>query len=600
MQQENRNQKVRFAMAVLVSFLIRIVNLDIPIGNDMHAFRQTQTALTVQNYLRDGWSLLHYETPVFGKPWQVLMECPLYQTVVYVVMRIFRMTDTDFACRMAGLLVFYLSAVMLKKVAGMLLQGDAPIYVCCVYLLSAFNIYWSRAAMIDYMSVLFALVYVWGLYSWLLEGSLRTYCIGLLFGCLGYLLKATTMFPYVYLLVFLILARLVKEIRQDEKGFMAGFCFYLRQNVKRMLLLVQICIIPVATGGLWTYYADSVKGRSIYTAWLTSANLGSWNYGTLAQKLDFDCWKVIIGRLYGFFGGSTLFWVILAGGGIAVFKKREACIPAYSFVSCILAIATLFNLYYVHDYYLMAVSPLICMFIGILLYEIKEAVWKEGNTGKICFGVLCAVMLCLQIQSNRPYIDGILHGNKETVGLSGYIQQVTDPEELVVIEGEDWNPVTLYYAQRKGFMIKMPEWLSDDAFFAFLHEDHYTTLVAHSLDTAGVFSKYYDAVVQYPVNGEVYVYKFYNREGASEVIRNSKEYDMRASTEAGVVLDWEADYMKICYKDTGISRQVALEVTDRQENVTTGTVNLPTGCEEIYYKISELCDAPAKVRLLNM
>lgn len=68
MQQENRNQKVRFAMAVLVSFLIRIVNLDIPIGNDMHAFRQTQTALTVQNYLRDGWSLLHYETPVFGLP----------------------------------------------------------------------------------------------------------------------------------------------------------------------------------------------------------------------------------------------------------------------------------------------------------------------------------------------------------------------------------------------------------------------------------------------------------------------------------------------------------------------------------------------------
>ncbi|MDE7311840.1 MAG: hypothetical protein K2N87_09560 [Eubacterium sp.] len=598
MQQEGRNKKAVFGMVVLVSFFIRIIHLDLPIGNDMHAFRQTQTAMAVQNYFRDGWSLFHYETPLFGAPWQVLMECPIYQTVVYVFMRVFRPSNIDFGCRAVSLLTFYLSAGMLKKVAGMFVKGDAPIYVCCVYLLAVFNIYWSRAAMIDYMSVLFALIYVWGLYGWLLDGKRSKYCIGLFFGCLGYLLKATTMFPYVYLLMFSIPLLLIREIQQREEKMSICIYSYLQKNRKRLLLLLAICIIPAVVGGLWTSYADYIKSRSEYTAWLSSANLSSWNYGTFAQKCDISQWQAITERLYGFFGGSIIFCILLAGGGIAIFRKREISALVFSFLSCILTIFTLFNLYYVHDYYLMAVSPLVCMFIGILLAGIKDSVWQEGNTGKICFGILCAAMLCLQIEYNQPYMDGMIQGNKETSALAGYIRQVTKEDELVVIEGEDWSPVTLYYAQRKGFMVKMAEWLSDSRLFAFLQKDHYTTLAAHSLDTAGIFAQYYDVVVQYPGSPDGYVYKFYNGVEAQEIVSRSRTYDLQADCGTDMALGWDADYMQIHYEDTGISRQVAVEVTDRQGNVIAGKINLPAGCREIYYKISELCDAPVKARIL--
>lgn len=598
MQQESRKKKKVFGSVVFVSLLMRVINLDIPIGNDLHAFRQTQTAMTVQNYFQEGWSLFHYKTPVFGEPWQVLMECPIYQTAVYAVMRVLNLSDTDFGCRLVSLLLFYLSAVLLKKVADMLIPKEASAFVCGVYLLSAFNIFWSREAMIDYMSVFFALLYVWGLYGWLLHGTLSKYMAGLFFGCLGYLLKATTMFPYVYLLMFLIITQFIREIRQGEWKGNRSVYSYLRQNRRRILLLALVCILPVIAGAMWTYYADCIKEKSLYTAWLTSENLHSWNYGTLAQKLDFNCWKVIIERLYCFFGDSILFWALLAGGGVAAYKKQEAHVLAYSFISCMLAIITLFNLYYVHDYYLIAVSPLICMFFGILLYEIKEAVWKEGNTGRIGFGILLVVMLCLQVQSNRPYIDGILYGNKQTRELARSVNQATSQEELVVIEGEDWSPVTLYYAQRKGFMVKMPEWILDEAFFEFLHRDNYTTLVAHSLDTAGLFSQHYDAVAQYPGSMEGYVYKLFRKAEAAEVFRSSRIYDMQADGETGTVLDWDAEYMQIHYADIGASREVTVEVTDRHGNVYTDKVNLPTGCEEIYYKVGALCEMPAKVRFI--
>ena len=597
MYQKVRNKKLLFGMIVLVSVFIRVIHLDLPIGNDLHAFRQTQTAITIQNYFRDGWSLLHYETPVFGKPWQVLMECPIYQTVVYAVMRLLGQTDIDFWSRAVSLVVFYCSAWMLKKAADFLVKGDGGLYICSVYLLSAFNIYWSRAAMIDFMSVLFALIYVWGLYGWLLNGRWKSYGTGLVFGCLGYLLKATTMFPYVYLLAFLICTRLIKEMQQNstQPVYLRIGC-YLRQNLKRMLLLAMICIVPAAAGAFWTSYADAIKKQSEYTAWLSSAELSAWQYVTFEQKCDLNNWKVIFERLYSFFGGGVVLCALLAGY-LAVYRKRNVLVLVYSFASCLLAIGTLFNLYYVHDYYFMAVSPLVCVFIGILLLEIKESVWKDGNTGKVCFGILCAVLVSAQMKSGQPYLDGILYGNKETGSLAGYIREITDEDEWIIIEGQDWSPVTLYYAERKGFMVKMPEWLEQDRFFDFIKQDQYTTLAAHSVSAVEAFAKRFSYLVQYPRKADAYVYKWNEQLGSDKepAVYPVKTDSLQIDTEY-TITGCDTGYIGICYEDTEISREIMVEIKDSQGNVMSDVICLPTGCEKIYYKIGVLCQDPVEIK----
>jgi len=64
-----------------------------------YAFRQTQTAITVQQMLKGG-PLLQYETPVLGPPWSIPLEFPLYQYIVYILVKL-----TGYSLEPAGRLV---------------------------------------------------------------------------------------------------------------------------------------------------------------------------------------------------------------------------------------------------------------------------------------------------------------------------------------------------------------------------------------------------------------------------------------------------------------------------------------------------------------
>ena len=235
------NRKLIVIVVVLfLSFLLRIQNLWFPIGGDMHSTRQTQTAITIQSYFHDGWTLLRYETPIFGHPWRVPLEFPIYQSIVYFVMKIFHKTNIDVWCRLVSLCTFYFSVFALKKVSDLIMDKKISYVVCTVYLFAPFTIAWSRAAMIDYMAALFALVYVWGLYAWLTQGK-KTYAVTVLFGSLAYLQKATTMFPYVIFLACLILGYLCREILERyQKITIYTIWKYCMDNKIRILILVYI------------------------------------------------------------------------------------------------------------------------------------------------------------------------------------------------------------------------------------------------------------------------------------------------------------------------------------------------------------------------
>ncbi|HEY8134595.1 MAG TPA: hypothetical protein VIF08_01045, partial [Candidatus Limnocylindrales bacterium] len=51
-----------------------------------HSFRQTQTAWTALIFHEQGIDLLHPKIPVFGPPWDVPFEFPLFQALGALVM----------------------------------------------------------------------------------------------------------------------------------------------------------------------------------------------------------------------------------------------------------------------------------------------------------------------------------------------------------------------------------------------------------------------------------------------------------------------------------------------------------------------------------
>ena len=55
---------------------------------DFHGFRQAQTAISAES-IRNGGPILRYETPVFGPPWSIPFEFPLYQVLVALLAKLF-------------------------------------------------------------------------------------------------------------------------------------------------------------------------------------------------------------------------------------------------------------------------------------------------------------------------------------------------------------------------------------------------------------------------------------------------------------------------------------------------------------------------------
>jgi hypothetical protein len=69
-----------FALALIQFLFFTVYTLDQPLI-DMYGFRTAQTALSVPYMLSQG-AWLNYLTPIFGEPWKVMLEFPLYQWCV--------------------------------------------------------------------------------------------------------------------------------------------------------------------------------------------------------------------------------------------------------------------------------------------------------------------------------------------------------------------------------------------------------------------------------------------------------------------------------------------------------------------------------------
>src|SRR5262249_5416661 len=123
-------------------------------------------------------------------------------------------------------------------------------------------------------------------------------------------------------------------------------------------MAVAIAGIPLAAGIGWTVWVDTIKASQPATADLTFRSLATWNFGTLGQRGAWDSW----GRIAGWIVTA----VVPAGFALSLplaipfFRSAEARLRAVGWMALagvVLPVALCFNLYWVHDYYLIAVTP---------------------------------------------------------------------------------------------------------------------------------------------------------------------------------------------------------------------------------------------------
>ena len=160
-----------------------------------------------------------------------------------------------------------------------------------------------------------------------------------------------------------------------------------------------------------------------------------------------------------------------------------------------------------------------------------------------------------------------------------WFESITAENERILIEGEDWNPAILYYANRKGMMISNPNSVDSSFFTEFLEEEKYTTLLTHSIVFVDALAQYYDVLVQYPRYEEAYVYKFYHE--PSEISFNQGDAN---------------HVIKVKYDNVTEPIEINAIFVDVNGKEVRNTINLLANKKEIYYNVSDICPNVRSVR----
>ncbi len=408
---------------------------------EAYAFRQTQTAFVVREYADSGIDIFRTPLPVFGPNADVPMEMPLFQAIAALLTHVG--LSSSVASRTLGLLSFQATAVLLVVLVGRWHGRTTAIAALVLFEFLPFGLQWGASSMIDFFSVALALAMVVGLDRWFDGGRAPWLVFGSLGAVLAFLAKATTAPSWGILL-------LVSSIVVIQRH---GW----RATWKRQVLGYAIGPGLGFAGALWwTRYADEVKSSNELTRFLTSSSLMQWNFGTLDQRREVAFYGRIMNRVTEEMLGVGLVMVVIAGVVLVWSRSETDRIRLAAWILTALSgPLVFFNLYFVHDYYLIAVYPAIVVVAAISVTWVAQRLTDSAVRQYAIVGIVAVAMV---ISTTRTDLGRQSLANFRTSadssGLGAPIRAITQPDDLVVIIGCDWSPVFLYFAERRGVMFR--------------------------------------------------------------------------------------------------------------------------------------------------
>jgi hypothetical protein len=424
-----------------LAFVIHIPTLNQPLL-ETQSFRQTTTAYPALLFYQHGIDLFHPQVPVFGPAFVLPIEFPLFQAAASLVMHLG--VSPDAAVRLTALVCFLITASLVWRLLVALAGEAAGLAGLAAFLFSPLGLIVSRMSLIEYMATAGALAFVlWGL-RWHETGKWRWYVAALVAGAVGLLVKSTTGVIYLVPLMVLVLA-----------AWRRGQLPVARRSVYALAVAVLFSVPLVLAVG-WTVYADGVRASNPESAWFSSSGgLTGYYLGTLQQKLDPSTWFGLVDEAQGLlFGGTLWLWVLLALAA-AMLLARRAFAVALVLSACLGPL--IFTTQYMvpgQEYYMAALSPLVAIAIGLA----AGWLWRERHhpVSKVVLTALVlgwAITLHLsQGYWGREYARS--YDPSQVLPAAEYVAANSQPDELVALAGQDWDPSIFYYARREGLMVR--------------------------------------------------------------------------------------------------------------------------------------------------
>jgi len=413
---------------------------------EAHGFRQTQTALTVYYYIKEGIKL-DYLTPVIGQNWAIPFEFPIYQILVAAVVNVThapldsagRIVSWVFMCLCCGPL--YLSLRRLGAPAATCLLCVALVMGAPEY------VFWSGTFMIETTALFFTLCFVFYALR-ILQKRAKTldYLLGALFLTLGLLQKVTTILPVAMMFSLLVAVTYLRPatIFREWRPIAAS---------------AAMVLLGVALMYVWTVHSDLVKTHNPIGATMMSSKLLQWNFGTLSQRLSSQLWsQVLYERVFrGSVFGATGAVAILCGIVLAP-QVRMRWTIAIATLAGLSQFLIFTNLHIIHDYYQVSATLYFLIAVGLSVGALAE----KFAPGRPLLFALAAIAL---VGANffgfgNTYASvrriQMTTSNTTTLNISEFIKSATAQDDVVVWYGFDWSSEVAYYSQRKSLTV--PDW----------------------------------------------------------------------------------------------------------------------------------------------
>lgn len=415
--------------ALLVNFYFSTLTLDGTLVG-INSFRQAQTAVSTY-YLQKDLSL-DYITPLFGPPWEIPLEFPLYQLCAA-----WFANGTGLGLDAAGRLtswLFFLSALpaVYLLLAEFRLSPEQRLLFPSLMLLSPIYLFFSPAFLIE--STAFA-TGIWFLLAFVRTVEHQRWSwlpLALLGGGLTCMVKITTG------VVFLFAAGLWTCTLLAPTGQRRG---------RTLVWSALLAGTSLGAGLLWTAHAKAVRDLNPAVDFLNTI-FGFWSFGDLAQRLSWSFWF----RTYrvwadSIVGESGLLLLAFYLGWLRgrFFRPVLGCLAAFLSGQLIFS-----NLYWVHGYYFYANSLFLLAAVGFCLAEILEhpAVPRWGARA------LLVVVLALQLSAfERTYYIFVCE-RPPVPPVAELVAAISQPEDVIIVFGQDWDATLPYYAGRKAFMLR--------------------------------------------------------------------------------------------------------------------------------------------------
>ncbi len=397
---------------------------------------------------------LDYITPVLGKPWRIPMEVPFYQWIVA------RWHDlTGMGLDQSGKLVsiaFLFACIwpVWRLLAALEIPASARWLTVAIFFSVPLHLYWGRAFLIETLGLFLSLWMSASILTGYRKKSWRWLAAGLVFGILAALCKITTW-----------------AVACGVTGLLVLFSdgFPKRKNFVCLIIAGAVALLPIVPGKLWLSHSDFVKSanpcaREIITA--NSEKQAAWNFGTWEQKTNPAVWQHI-GRHIGDqlavpipFIGYWFVPLILIVGVVANPKR----LPLILVFLCGFAAGPLVftNLYFEHNYYWVANGTWLILALGVALAAISESrpmkIWPQSTSAALC-AVVCFAGFAAWHSKFLPILQNLPERGKLAEVWETPIQKAVPADRTVLIIGNDWNPNSLYYAERKGIAFPTANWI---------------------------------------------------------------------------------------------------------------------------------------------